>query len=184
MPKQGQERLRALIEAQLASLYRAAYRLAGNAADAEDLVQDTCTLACEHPAALGTSEHPDRWLLRVLYNRFVDGSRRRKRSPVVPLKGTSDTLPLASREPGPEELAERADNERAFDCAWLALESDQRAVLSLRAEGYGLAEIEEITGIGKEVLRARLHRARQSLARHLARQGDEVDPLPRLRRSQ
>jgi DNA-directed RNA polymerase specialized sigma24 family protein len=43
-------------------------------------------------------------------------------------------------------------------------------LLVLRAEGYDLAEIETITGIGREVLRARLHRARRSLARHLEQQ--------------
>jgi hypothetical protein len=40
-------------------------------------------------------------------------------------------------------------------------------VLTLRAEGHDLAEIESITGIAREVLRGRLHRARRSLARHL-----------------
>ena len=50
---------------------------------------------------------------------------------------------------------------------------DMRDMLAvvLRAEGYGLDEIESITGIGKDVLRARLHRARLSLARYLE-QGD------------
>jgi RNA polymerase sigma-70 factor (ECF subfamily) len=184
MPDAKNERFQELIEAQLTGLYRAAYRLAGNSHDAEDLVQDTCALALENPAGLRASERPDRWLLRVLYNRFVDGSRRRKRSPVVPMIGAADSAPLASREPGPEDLAERGDSERAFERAWLGLEATQRALLSLRAEGYGLAEIEDITGIGKSVLRARLHRARQSLARYLEQQGDRSDHLPRLRRIQ
>jgi DNA-directed RNA polymerase specialized sigma24 family protein len=43
-------------------------------------------------------------------------------------------------------------------------------LLVLRAEGYDLTEIESITGIQKDVLRARLHRARRSLARHLEQQ--------------
>ena len=120
MPKPKAGRFEALIEQKLARLYRAAYRLAGNVEDAEDLVQDTCTLALENLTALDASEHPDRWLLRVLYNRFVDGSRRRKRFPVVPLNGSSAvSMPFASREPGPEDLAELADRGRAFDRAWL-----------------------------------------------------------------
>jgi RNA polymerase sigma-70 factor (ECF subfamily) len=173
------KRFETIIETQLTSLYRAAYRLAGNPADAQDLVQDTCTAAIENPSGFADTEHPDRWLLRVLYNRFIDGSRRRKRSPVVPLNGVS-AEPI-SHELGPEEIAELADRERAFDRAWLKLEKPQRALLSLRAEGYGLAEIENITGIGRGVLRARLHRARRSLARHLE---ERADPLPRQRRSQ
>ena len=46
------------------------------------------------------------------------------------------------------------------------------------AEGYGLEEIETITGIGKDVLRARLHRARLSLARYLEQGSNEaVTPI-------
>jgi DNA-directed RNA polymerase specialized sigma24 family protein len=46
----------------------------------------------------------------------------------------------------------------------------QRTLLSLRAEGYDLTEIEAITGISREVLRARLHRARRSLAQRITEQ--------------
>jgi DNA-directed RNA polymerase specialized sigma24 family protein len=43
----------------------------------------------------------------------------------------------------------------------------QRTLLGLRIEGYDLPEIEAITGVDRKVLSQRLHRARQSLARHL-----------------
>ncbi|MGC8000749.1 RNA polymerase sigma factor, partial [Salmonella enterica] len=46
-----------LIEPLLAGLYRAAYRLAGNRADAQDLVQDTCVLAWERSAELTDASH-------------------------------------------------------------------------------------------------------------------------------
>jgi len=162
------------IAPQLSLLFRAAWRLTGNRADAEDLVQDTCVLACENLEALGEAEHPDRWLLRVLYHRFIDGTRRRKRSPVVaPRKGEEFSLPPTD-EPGPEELALQSEQERALQEACDKLSDTQRALLTLRAEGYGLEEIETITGIGKDVLRARLHRARQSLARYLDRGCNEA----------
>lgn len=179
------ETIEALIAPLLPDLFRAAYRLARNAADAEDLVQDACARALENTAALMAARHPRHWLLRVLFNRFVDGSRRQKRSPVVAIGDVPvDSLPAASRVPGPEDLAEQSDREQALDRAWLELEEAQRALLSLRAEGYGLAEIQAITGIDRSVLRARLHRARQSLARHLQRQADRADNPDRQRRSQ
>jgi RNA polymerase sigma-70 factor (ECF subfamily) len=161
------------IAPQLALLFRAAWRLTGNRADAEDLVQDTCVLACENPKALGEADHPDRWLLRVLYHRFIDGTRRRRRSPVVPRKGEELPLPVAD-EAGPEDLAMQTEQECALQEACDKLSDTQRALLSLRAEGYGLDEIETITGIGKDVLRARLHRARLSLARYLEQRGNEA----------
>jgi len=162
------------IAPQLALLFRAAWRLTGNRADAEDLVQDTCVLACENLKALGEAEHADRWLLRVLYNRFIDGTRRRKRSPIMmPRKGEELPQP-ATDEPGPEDLASQTEREHAFQEACDKLSDTQRALLSLRAEGYGLEEIETITGIGKDVLRARLHRARLSLARYLEQGTNEA----------
>lgn len=174
MPQSATTAFDALIAPHLPRLYRAAWRLAGHRADAEDLIQDTCLAACENLPALRAADHPDRWLLRVLYHRFVDGSRCRRRSPVVAI----DALPAASLaaadEAGPEELAAQADGERRFVQAWCALPAVQQVLLTLRAEGYGLAEIESITGIAREVLRARLHRARLSLARHLNPTTDEA----------
>jgi DNA-directed RNA polymerase specialized sigma24 family protein len=54
--------------------------------------------------------------------------------------------------------------------AFLKVEERQRRLLVLRIEGYALTEIEAITGVNRDVLRARLHRARNSLARHLEQQ--------------
>jgi DNA-directed RNA polymerase specialized sigma24 family protein len=85
----------------------------------------------------------------------------------VPLEDGDTSLRVASKSPGPEELLQQADDEHAFEQAFLQLEPTQRTLLTLRAEGYDLPEIEAITGIGREVLRARLHRARRSLAQRL-----------------
>jgi RNA polymerase sigma-70 factor (ECF subfamily) len=148
-------------------LLRVAHRLTRNSHDAQDLVQDTCVAACEHPAVLESSTHPVRWLLRVLHNRFIDVARRHQRSPLVPLEDLAGEATLASEQPGPEELQQQADDERAFVRAFLLLEPVQRTLLTLRAEGHDLAEIEAVTGIDREVLRGRLHRARRSLARCL-----------------
>jgi RNA polymerase sigma-70 factor (ECF subfamily) len=162
----------ALVAPHMERLFRVACRLLGNAHDAQDLVQDTCVAACENLTGLAASPHPLRWLLRVQHNRFIDGARRRQRGPMVAMDVTARAANLASAAPGPEDLLQQADAERAFERAFLALEDTQRTLLSLRAEGYGLDEIESITGISREVLRARLHRARRSLAQRLDEQPD------------
>ena len=162
------KRFRSMVEPRLNTLYRTAKRLTGNRLDAEDLVQDTCLKAWEQLPPPRESGSLDHWLLRVLYHRFIDETRRKKRAPVQALNGAEDpTEHLPSANPGPEEQAEQAASERAFDTAWLRLERSQRVLLSLRAEGYAIEEIAMITGIGRDVLRARLHRARRSLARQL-----------------
>jgi RNA polymerase sigma-70 factor (ECF subfamily) len=161
-----------LVAPHLERLFRVACRLLGNTADARDLVQDTCVSACENLDELAANPHPDRWLLRVQRNRFIDRARRRQRAPVVMLKVPVRTERLASTAPGPEELLQQDESERALDLAFAKLDETQRLLLSLRVEGYGLAEIEAVTGIGREVLRARLHRARRALAQHLDAQQD------------
>lgn len=167
MPESRTDRFDRLVAPHLDTLLRVAFRLVRNAADAEDLVQDTCIVACEHPADVDAARHPVRWLLRVLHNRFLDGARQRRRRPLVAIQDADRESPLICGKPGPEESLLRSESERALESAYLKLENMQRTLLVLRAEGYELSEIESITGIPREVLRARLHRARRSLARHL-----------------
>jgi RNA polymerase sigma-70 factor, ECF subfamily len=162
MPEQFDERVAPHLE----RLFRVAYRLVRNTADAEDLVQDTCIIACENMAGLKGTDNPAGWLLRVLHNRFIDGARRRKRVPFIGLE-EGGVLHLASPEPDPQQALQQEEAGRQLTRAFLALEPMQRTLLTLRAEGYGLGEIESITGIGSEVLRARLHRARRNLAQRL-----------------
>lgn len=161
-----------LVAPHLASLWRVAYRLLRNASDAEDLVQDTCIIACENLSSLKAATRPGSWLLKVLHNRFIDGARHRKRSPLIELDEADAGQPLMSPDPGPEDVLVQGDGERALERAYLKLDAMQRTLLVLRAEGYGLSEIESVTGLPKEVLRARLHRARSSLARHLEEQSE------------
>jgi len=171
MAQSRTEQFDGLVAPHMAMLYRVAYRLLRNAHDAQDLVQDTCVVACENPAQLGAAEHPGRWLLRFLHNRFIDGDRRSRKVPFVALEDPDVPGRLASDEPGPEELLQQADGEHTFQLAFLQLDPVHRTLLTLRAEGHGLGEIEAITGIAREVLRARLHRARRTLAQKLNESG-------------
>jgi RNA polymerase sigma-70 factor (ECF subfamily) len=170
----AKEQFDRLVAPHLERLYRVGCRLLGNPVDAQDLVQDTCVAACEHLEQLEGNTHPLRWLLRVQHNRFIDGARRRKRVPIVALDMDARAAGLVSAEPGPEELLQQSESERALERAFQQLDDTQRVLLTLRAEGHGLDEIEAITGIGREVLRARLHRARRSLAQKL----DDADRAP------
>lgn len=156
----------ALIAPHLRALFRSAYRHTGNRADAEDLVQDVCVRALAHLATLQSLDQPKSWLMKIAYRVFVDGVRRRNRSPVR----ASDEDFDATREsdgPGPEE---RADGEMAGQRLLAALGDltrEQRALLALHAEGYTLAELEAITGLTADTLKARLYRARVRLGKLL-----------------
>lgn len=170
MPDGATEWFQTQVAPHLPTLFRVAYRLVRNRADAQDLVQDTCVAACENRASVGSADHPVRWLLRVLHNCFIDRTRRQKRAHLVPLDEANAAQPLVSGLPGPEVSMLHTDAQRAVARAFLELEPMQRTLLVLRLEGYGLGEIESITGIHRAMLGARLHRARNSLARHLKQQ--------------
>ena len=169
-----------LIEPHLDALFRAAFRLTRNQDDAEDLVQETCARAFQRVVELDESRHVKGWLLRVLHNAFVDNTRRARRSPVTNLEEGADCATSSPcSDPNPEQSTYAGQREEQLERAWSKLERGQRALLALRAEGYRLSEIAEITGLEMTVLNARLYRARQSFARLLR---DERAPGPDNRR--
>lgn len=164
------EQFAAHVMPHLEVLFRVAYRLLRNTPDAQDLVQDTCTIACARLPEIAATDSPVRWLLSVLHNRFIDGQRRRKRSPIVASEETDEIGQLPSDDFDPEALAQQFQDERALEQAFLQLNDMQRTLLSLRVEGYDLAEIEAITGLDRKVISRRLNRARDSLALRLNEQ--------------
>ncbi len=164
MQNSRQKQFDALVAPHLATLFRMAYRLVRNTADAQDLVQDTCFTACSSLDAIAATDSPLGWLLRVQHNRFIDEHRRRNRSPLVSSEESAGIAGMASDLPDPEQLLQQFQSEQQLEHAFLQLDGVQRTLLSLRAEGYELPEIEAVTGIDRNVLSARLHRARLRLA--------------------
>src|SRR5580692_5181188 len=64
--------------AQLPSLRRYAVALSGNAALADDLVQDCIERALRQSGQLRELTHLPGWLRRILYNLYIDEMRRRR----------------------------------------------------------------------------------------------------------
>jgi RNA polymerase sigma-70 factor (ECF subfamily) len=162
--------LAALIAPNLTALFRSAYRLTGNRPDAEDLVQEVCVRACTHLQTLRTLEQPKSWLIKIAYRVFVDGVRRRTRSPVRVTTEDFDAT-RASDDPSPEDAFELDLTARRLLAALGELEREQRALLALHVEGYSLAELHDITNLSTDVLKARLYRARVRLGKLLAADG-------------
>jgi RNA polymerase sigma-70 factor (ECF subfamily) len=168
----------ALLKPELQRLYRLAFRLLGRAADAEDLVQDVLIKVYERRTELTSIAPLSPWLARVLYNHFIDHTRRytKERLRTVPLSAMAPDEPddahLASQQPGPEQNASQALDKRLLTAALAELSLDHRAVLLMHdSEGYKLHEIQIITGVSLGTLKSRLHRARSRLREILARHG-------------
>ncbi len=157
-----------LVRPHLESLYRLAFRFTGNAADAEDLLQDLLIKIYPRREELKQVDKLRPWLARVLYNLFIDTQRRRNRSPIHLADQTGDEDDpdpvdrLAAEEGTNPEVETRRDGDlRQLQAALDRLSEDHRAVIMLHdVEGYTLEEMTEILECPIGTLKSRLHRAR------------------------
>ncbi|HHH35330.1 MAG TPA: RNA polymerase sigma factor [Gammaproteobacteria bacterium] len=156
----------------LEQLYRVAYRFTGNAHDAEDLLQDLLIKVYPRREELKQVEKLRPWLVRVMYNLFIDNQRRHSRSPVHLAVDNYDNeegqAPLeqvtACESTNPEAATSRDCDIDQLQSALDRLSDDHRLVISLHdIEGYTLEEMTEIVGCPIGTLKSRLHRARARL---------------------
>ena len=161
-----------IYEEQQGFLWGYCYRLSGNAAEAEDLVQDTFVRAMERPP--GDLSRPWRpWLIRVASNLAHDRFRRSKRSeyvgpwlptPVLTTKGDRFGDRLAAEPPAAGRYEMRESASVAFLLALEALTPPQRVVLLLRdVYDYSVKETAEMTESSEASVKTTLHRARAAL---------------------
>jgi RNA polymerase sigma-70 factor (ECF subfamily) len=155
-------------------LWGLCYRMTGNAADADDLVQETFVRAIEKPPRR-TDEPLRPWLLRVAMNLSRDLLRRRKRQPYVgpwlPSPVPSDEESPASYEPpAPSEDSpvSRYDLKESVSFAFLlaleGLSPSQRAVLLLRdVFDYSTNDTAEALDLSEANVKVSLLRARRKM---------------------
>jgi RNA polymerase sigma factor (sigma-70 family) len=153
-------------------VYRLAYRLTGNAHDAEDLTQETFirvfrSLASYKP---GTFEG---WLHRITTNLFLDMARRRSRLRMEGLP--EDTDRLAGDDPSPEQVYVETHLDPDLQAALDELPPEFRAAVVLcDVEGLSYEEIGATLGVKLGTVRSRIHRGRQALRASLERRRELV----------
>jgi RNA polymerase sigma factor (sigma-70 family) len=147
-------------------LYTVAYRLTGNEADAEDLVQEVLLrvrrgLDTYRPGSM------EGWLSRITTNAFLDDVRRRKRRPAVVMAEPPDEL-LPPAAPADEALASSALPDQV-QAALARLPDDYRAAVVLcDVVGESYDQIAETLGVPVGTVRSRIHRGRGLLRQALA----------------
>ncbi len=161
-----------LLQPHFAALHAAAYRMTLSSGDAEDLVQDVCLKAFTRLDELEKIEYPRAWLLKMLYNKFIDQVRVRKRSAVDLAETGSDSSEpdeFAHDDWQPEEKLDQDIRISQILNAMHRLNSDQCALVALRdIEGFSIAELEELTGKPGNTIKSQLHRTRIKLGRLLS----------------
>lgn len=151
-----------------ARVYRLAYRLTGNRADAEDLTQETFVRVFRSLSSFtpGTFEG---WLHRITTNLFLDQARRRTRIRMDSLGDDADRLPGRLGLGTPERGFEHANLDVDVQSALDALSPEFRAAVVLcDIEGLSYEEIAVTLGVKLGTVRSRIHRARAQLRESLA----------------
>jgi RNA polymerase sigma-70 factor (ECF subfamily) len=148
-----------LYRSHAASVYRYAFAVLGNPADAEDVTQQTFLNAYRAIARGTKPRKPENWLLRIAHNEV----RRHFRST------HGRPLEVELDEHLPQKVPERSDPSLADVLRALQhLPPVQRSALVMREfEGRSYAEIAEILNITQSALEGQLFRARRTLAEHL-----------------
>lgn len=164
-----------LLRPHMQQLFRLAFRLAGNKAEAEDLFQDVLTKVYIRLNDLIDIDDPRTWLNRVLFNHFIDNRRKYARQRLVMVE--EGHLPGESVEQlgggaDPEQQTQQGDNIIRLETALAELSEDHRVVILLHdVEGYKLSEIQSFTGDPVGTIKSRLHRARARLRELLSDDG-------------
>ena len=150
------------LERHTARLYGMAFSLTGNAADAEDLVQETLTGAYRGLGSFEGRSSVRTWLMAILLRQAAMHRRRtgRREAHVVLLEPATEAQARSS--------VGAADARMDVAAALAALSDEHRDVIVLRElEGLSYAEMAAVLGLPRGTVESRLFRARRALEERL-----------------
>jgi RNA polymerase sigma-70 factor (ECF subfamily) len=168
--------------------YNLAYRLTGNATDAEDVTQDAYLRAWHNFETYDANRSFEGWLFRIITNRVIDLRRRQKRVPMysldAPVQGDDDGQPLshefAAPDSDPQQIVIEPIMEERLQKALAALPADYRtAILMCDVQERSYQEIAETMHCAIGTVRSRIHRARVMLRKYM----ETGQTSPRARKS-
>ncbi len=164
----SQRDVQRLVDDNYVALYRYAYRLAGSAADAEDLTQEAFCKAQVHLGQLRDPARAKSWLFCILRNVYLHKVRAEKNQRCVSLTDVND---LPDRPPGPllpvdPEQLQQALNELP--------EGFRTPVILYYFEDFSYRDIAEQMDLPLGTVMSRLARAKAHLRARLVDPAAEV----------
>jgi len=156
--------IQALVARKLRRVLALAERMLGDAAEAEDVAQETFLRVWRHaPRWTPGAARFDTWLHRVTLNLCYDRLRRRRERP------TAEPPDQPDPGPAPDRGLLAADTARRVRTALLALPVRQReAIVLCHYQELGNIEAARAMGVSVEALESLLGRGRRSLRAALA----------------
>ena len=144
-----------------------AYRMLGNAEDAEDVAQDVFVRAYQKLGTYRAATKFSTWLFAMARNAAIDRLRWRTRHPVESI----ESAPEIAMPSGTAEEVRAREVGGQIAAAVSRLPEDQRTTLVLSEyQGMTYAEIAEVMRCSPKSVESRLYRAKQTLRealRHL-----------------
>jgi RNA polymerase sigma-70 factor (ECF subfamily) len=160
-----------LIERHADRLYGVARSLVGNAADAEDVLQETFAGAFRSAASFRGEASVKTWLTRILVRQAAMHRRARKKWRFMSIfRGDNQGSEMELTTPGAKQSSSEVDSSLDVPVMLAELSPEHREVIVLRElEGLSYEQMAEMLGVPRGTVESRLHRARQELKQRFGR---------------
>lgn len=159
--------------------YGLAYRLTGNVAEAEDLVQESFVRAYRFFHRYDESLPFTSWLYRIMTNAHIDMVRRRGRLKTTSLEASgtdgSTTWELPDMDASPDRIMLSHALDEPVQKALTSMTPEFRmAVLLADVEGLAYEEVADIMRTSVGTVRSRIHRGRKQIRTYLLKHAPQT----------
>ena len=177
-----QDAFSVLVERYKDAVQNLAYRMLSNATEAEDVTQEVFVRAYTQLATYKPVHKFSTWLLSIASHLAIDQLRRR-RFLALPLEDVPFLEWITDLGAGPEQSALQGEQQDEIQAYLRRLPSKYRAVIVLRYwYDFSYDEIASALKLTPPLVKARLHRARELLARYMKEnklnEEEQIDALP------
>src|SRR5881392_3667415 len=178
-----QDAFAVLVERYKDAVQNLAYRMLSNSTEAEDVTQETFVRAYTQLATYKPAHKFSTWVLSIASHLAIDQLRRR-RFLALPLDDVPFLEWIVDAGVGPEQSALQGEQQDEVQTYLQRLPGKYRAVIVLRYwYDFSYEEIARTLDLTPALVKARLHRARELLARYIKQNSlneeEQTDALPR-----
>ena len=163
-------------------LYHAAFRVTGNAADAEDALQTVFLRLARRADGIGAAEASPGYLCRAAVNAALDVLRAKKRQGAAGItehREGDGAAEVSDPEPRADERLRVRELRAALRRALVTLHPRAAEAFVLRSfEGWTNPEIARLFGTSQAVIAVTVFRARRRLRRELGPLVNRIDTQP------
>ena len=153
------------------ALYRVAFSVTRNAAEAEDAVQETFLRVLKHESRLSEIRDYRVWLVRIVWNIVLDKKRRAKTRPEnEDIADHARALPSADR-PADDSVISSQEHGRILSLVDRLPRREREALLLSAVQELTTAEIAATLNTTESSIRSRIFRARRELSVLLEKEG-------------